>query len=84
MVAQPAGALGIVVLTAIADAVSISTAMYVGAVVLAVAAPLYLPAWRQAAGRDAGRAGRRPGDPIRVGRHQRRGGLNAAERPGRP
>ncbi|HEU4422847.1 MAG TPA: MFS transporter [Pilimelia sp.] len=49
MVSQPAGALGLVVLTAIADAASISTAMYVGAVVLAAAAPLYLPAWRQAA-----------------------------------
>jgi MFS family permease len=48
MVAQPAGAFGIIALTAIADAASISTALYVGAVVLAVAAPLYLPAWRQA------------------------------------
>jgi predicted MFS family arabinose efflux permease len=46
MMAQPAGALGAVVLTALADATSISTAMLVGAVVLAVAAPLYLPAWR--------------------------------------
>ena len=53
MMAQPAGALGAVVLTALADATSVSTAMLVGAVVLAVAAPLYLPAWR--AGRTAGR-----------------------------
>lgn len=45
MMAQPAGALGAVVLTALATATSISTAMVVGAVVLAVAAPLYLPAW---------------------------------------
>ena len=45
MMAQPAGALGGVVLTALAAATSISTAMVVGAVVLAVAAPLYLPAW---------------------------------------
>ncbi|SCL25006.1 Predicted arabinose efflux permease, MFS family [Micromonospora rhizosphaerae] len=51
MMAQPAGALGGVVLTALADRTSISTAMLVGAVVLAVAAPLYLPAWR------AGRTG---------------------------
>jgi hypothetical protein len=58
MVSQPAGALGFVVLTAIADAASISTAMYVGAVVLAVAAPLYLPAWRQSRARRA--AGTRP------------------------
>ncbi|MFK3984239.1 MFS transporter [Micromonospora sp. NPDC050397] len=48
MVAQPAGALGGVVLTGIAGATSVSTAMLVGAVVLAVAAPLYLPAWRVA------------------------------------
>ncbi|SCL29747.1 MFS transporter [Micromonospora inyonensis] len=51
MVAMPAGALGGVVLTALADATSVRTAMLVGAVVLAVAAPLYLPAWR--AGRRA-------------------------------
>jgi hypothetical protein len=41
------------VLAAIADAASISTALYVGAVVLAVAAPLYLPAWRQARRKNA-------------------------------
>ncbi|MFC8298812.1 MFS transporter [Micromonospora orduensis] len=45
MVAQPGASLGGVVLTAIAAATSISTAMVVGAIVLAVAAPLYLPAW---------------------------------------
>ncbi|WP_431912404.1 MFS transporter [Micromonospora carbonacea] len=48
MVAQPAGALGAVALTALADRASVSTAMLVGAVVLAAAAPLYLPAWRAA------------------------------------
>lgn len=53
MMGQPAGALGAVVLTALADATSISIAMLVGAVMLAVAAPLYLPAWR---------AGRRTAD----------------------
>ncbi|WP_225854847.1 MFS transporter [Micromonospora sp. ALFpr18c] len=46
MMAQPAAALGSVVLTALAAATSVATAMVVGAVVLAVAAPLYLPAWR--------------------------------------
>lgn len=51
MMAAPAGALGGVVLTMLAEVTSISTAMFVGAVVLAVAAPLYLPAWR--AGRRA-------------------------------
>ncbi|ROT33294.1 MFS transporter [Micromonospora sp. HM5-17] len=50
MMAQPAGALGGVVLTALAAATSVSTAMLVGAVVLAVAAPLYLPAWRASRG----------------------------------
>lgn len=47
MLAQPAGALGVLVLTALADQTSASLAMYVAAGVLAVAAPLYLPAWRQ-------------------------------------
>ncbi|MDG4788266.1 MFS transporter [Micromonospora sp. WMMD1102] len=45
MVAQPSGALGGVLLTSLAAATSVSTAMVVGGVVLAVAAPLYLPAW---------------------------------------
>jgi MFS transporter, DHA1 family, tetracycline resistance protein len=48
MVSQPAGALGLVVLTAIAAQVSISTAIVVGAVVMAAAAPLYLVARRPA------------------------------------
>jgi MFS family permease len=47
MVSQPAGAVGILVLTALAQAATVSTAMYVGAAVLALGAPLYLPAWRQ-------------------------------------
>ena len=46
MVAQPSAALGGIVLTALAGATSTSTAMLVGAGVLALAAPLYLPAWR--------------------------------------
>lgn len=46
MVSQPAGAVGTVVLTALADGTSVSTALVVGGVVLALAAPLYLPAWR--------------------------------------
>lgn len=56
MMAQPAGALGAVVLTALADRVSVSLAMLVGAVVLALGAPLYLPAWRanRAAASDVG------------------------------
>lgn len=46
MMAMPAAAAGGVVLGLIADRSSVSVAMLVGAVVLAVAAPLYLPAWR--------------------------------------
>ncbi len=46
MVSQPAGAIGAIVLTAIASGASVSTAMVVGGVVCAAAAPLYLPAWR--------------------------------------
>ncbi|MEH0828195.1 MULTISPECIES: MFS transporter [unclassified Micromonospora] len=53
MMGQPGFALGAVLLTAIADTSSVTTAMLVGAGVLAMAAPLYLPAWR--AGRAAGR-----------------------------
>jgi hypothetical protein len=44
MVAQPAGSLGAIVLTALATGTSVAFAIVVGAVVLAVAAPLYLPA----------------------------------------
>lgn len=50
-----AGALGSVTLTALADAASVTTAMLVGAGMLAAAAPLYLPAWL--AGRRAVRTG---------------------------
>jgi len=50
MVGQPGFALGAVGLTALADVTSVSTAMLVGAVVLAVAAPLYLAARRPAPG----------------------------------
>jgi MFS family permease len=47
MVAQPAGALGGITLAALADGTSVSMAMIVGGIICAVAAPLYLPAWRQ-------------------------------------
>jgi len=46
MVAQPAGALGAILLAALADGTSISTAMIVGGIICALAAPLYIPAWR--------------------------------------
>jgi len=47
MMAQAAGALGVLALTAVADQQSARVAMYLGGAVLALAAPLYLPAWRQ-------------------------------------
>lgn len=46
MAAQPAGSLGSIVLAAVAGATSTSLAMVIGGLVLAAAAPLYLPAWR--------------------------------------
>lgn len=46
MVSQPAGAIGAIVLTAIASGTSLSTAMIVAGVACVVAAPLYLPARR--------------------------------------
>lgn len=46
MVAQPAGAIGAIVLTALADGTSITTAMLVAGIACAAAAPLYIPAWR--------------------------------------
>ncbi|MEG3636470.1 MFS transporter [Micromonospora palythoicola] len=66
MVALPAGALGGVLLGFIGDRAGVSTAMLVGAVALAVAAPLYMPAWR--AGRRSSSADGQPGrddDPAR-------------------
>ena len=47
MVSQPAGSLGTIFLAALADGTSVSIAMIVGGIVCAIAAPLYLPAWRQ-------------------------------------
>ncbi len=46
MFAQPAGAIGLICLTALADGVSVSAAMWAGGAVLAVAAPLYWVAAR--------------------------------------
>jgi MFS family permease len=47
MMAQAAGAVGVVTLAAVADRSSAGVAMYVAAAVLAAGAPLYLPAWRK-------------------------------------
>ncbi|WP_448071668.1 MFS transporter [Georgenia yuyongxinii] len=61
MIAQPAGALGTIALTALADTTSLAAAVVVGAAVLAAAAPLYLPARRQ----ERVEQGRRtPGPPT--------------------
>ena len=61
MAAQPAGSLGSIVLAAVAGATSTSLAIVLGGLVLAAAAPLYLPAWRAEAGprlsADPGSAG---------------------------
>ncbi len=46
-ISQPSFAIGAVVLSALAERTSVSTAILASAVILAVAAPLYLPAWRQ-------------------------------------
>src|SRR6476646_9583273 len=56
MVSQPAGALGAILLSALADGTSISTAMIVGGIICAVAAPLYIPAWRAERARQAAAA----------------------------
>jgi MFS family permease len=53
MVFHPAAAVGALVLTAIATGTSLATAMVVGGLVCAVAAPLYLPAWRAQRARAA-------------------------------
>ena len=53
MIAQPAGALGAILLSALADGTSISTAMIVGGIICALAAPLYIPAWRAERARTA-------------------------------
>ena len=55
MAGLSAGALGLIALTAIAEATSLSTATIVGAVVLAAAAPLYIPAWRQSRKKEPAR-----------------------------
>lgn len=47
MVSQPAGAVGAITLAALADGTSVATAIVVGGIVCAIAAPLYRPAWRQ-------------------------------------
>ncbi|SDU44771.1 MFS transporter [Jiangella alkaliphila] len=46
MVFQPAAAIGMLVLTNVAESASVTAAMVVGAVVIALAVPLYLPAYR--------------------------------------
>jgi predicted MFS family arabinose efflux permease len=60
MVSQPAGALGAIVLAALADGTSVSTAMVVGGIICAIAAPLYIPAWRQERAARVAAADREP------------------------
>lgn len=47
MVSQPAGSVGGITLAALADGTTVGTAMVVGGIICALAAPLYIPAWRQ-------------------------------------
>lgn len=47
MVSQPAGSLGGITLSALADATTVGRAMVIGGIICAMAAPLYIPAWRQ-------------------------------------
>ena len=53
MVGQPAAALGAIALAALADGTSVATAIIVGGIICALAAPLYIPAWRAERGRSA-------------------------------
>ena len=53
MVSQPSGSLGTITLAGIADGTTVGTAMVVGGIVCAIAAPLYRPAWRQERARRA-------------------------------
>jgi hypothetical protein len=57
MIGQPAAAIGGIVLAALADGTSVSTAMILGGVICAAAAPLYLPALRQERARRITAAG---------------------------
>jgi MFS family permease len=58
MIAQPAGSIGAIVLASIADGASVSTAIVVGGIACAIAAPLYLPAVRAERRRAASAAAR--------------------------
>jgi hypothetical protein len=53
MVFHPAAAIGALVLTAVATEASLATAMIVGGLVCAAAAPLYIPALRAERRRQA-------------------------------
>jgi predicted MFS family arabinose efflux permease len=53
MISQPAGAVGAIVLAALADGTSVTTAMVVGGILCAIAAPLYVPSFRAEKRRSA-------------------------------
>lgn len=65
MVAQPAYAIGAIVLGGIATGSSLGVALVVGGIVLACAAPLYLPSWRAERRARVPVARRRPGSDVR-------------------
>jgi predicted MFS family arabinose efflux permease len=68
MASQPAAAVGVLVLTALPDSAGDTTLSFlVAGVVIAVAAPLYLPAWRAeraGAGNNAAEASRTPAPEV--------------------
>lgn len=70
MVAQPAGAIGGIALGALADGTSLTTAMVVAGVLCAVAAPLYIPAWRNERRRNAAAIARTTVPPSVGGRRE--------------
>jgi hypothetical protein len=64
MLSQPAGAIGGIVLASIAGGVSVTAAMIVGGIVLALAAPLYIPSWRAERARAAAATGATSAGPV--------------------
>jgi hypothetical protein len=68
MVAQPAGAIGGIALGALADGTSLTTAMVVAGILCALAAPLYIPAWRNERRRSAAAIARTTVPPSVAGR----------------
>jgi MFS family permease len=63
-ISQPAFAVGAIALSALAERTTVTTAILAGAVILALAAPLYLPAWRQSRMDTAARTREPEPEPV--------------------